>query len=138
MKRENKLEKMLELFAKAVELKPDFTDAWYNFGIILSILGRYEEALDKFEKVVELSPNHKEAYNAWAVALGNLCKHKESIKKLEKAIEIDSDYQQAFINLHNILNRYGNFLFLSGEEKGAFKKYERAKVIKEQRGIELK
>ena len=46
---------------KAIELKPDFVDAYYLRGLVYALQEEYDEAIADFEKVIELDPNHTEA-----------------------------------------------------------------------------
>ena len=39
----------------------DDSNAWYNKGIVLDNLGRYEEALQVYDKALELKPNDFDA-----------------------------------------------------------------------------
>jgi superkiller protein 3 len=45
-----------------VEFKPDYHEAWYNRGISLDNLGRYEEAISSYDKAVEFKPDYHEAW----------------------------------------------------------------------------
>ncbi|MCP6762221.1 MAG: tetratricopeptide repeat protein [Fischerella sp. CENA71] len=38
------------IYDKAVEIKPDLHDAWYNRGVTLGSSERYEEAIASFDK----------------------------------------------------------------------------------------
>jgi len=61
----------------AHELKPDDFSAWYNKGLSLYNLGRYEEALQAYDKALELVPDSI----AWAgkvLVLGKLGRHEEA------------------------------------------------------------
>lgn len=49
-------------FSKAIELKPDFTDAYYNLGILHYDMSEYKEALECFSKVIDLNKNDAKAY----------------------------------------------------------------------------
>ena len=51
-------------FKKAIELKPDYIEAYYNLGESYWILKRYEEASDAFKKILELSPESSFAKRA--------------------------------------------------------------------------
>ena len=43
-------------FNKALEIKPDDYQAWYNRGSALDSLGRYEEAIASYDKALKITP----------------------------------------------------------------------------------
>ena len=46
----------LKDYDKAIELQPDFYDAYNNRGVVKSDLGDYADAISDYDKVIELSP----------------------------------------------------------------------------------
>ena len=52
-------EEALKCFDKAVELDPEFVDAWLNKGYTLHHLGKREESIVCIRKVLELDPNNE-------------------------------------------------------------------------------
>ena len=51
----------LVLCQRALELKPDYADAWCNLGIVLRTLGRAEDALTCLETALSLDPGSARA-----------------------------------------------------------------------------
>ncbi len=93
--------------------------AWYNKGLALAKLGKYEEAIECFDKAIELNPNFAPAWNNKGVALAKLGKYEEAIKCYDKALEIDPNYYYAWNNKGVALAKLGRY-----EE--AIKCYEKA------------
>lgn len=54
--------KRLEAYAKAIELKPDYTEAYFERGKLKKSLKRYQEAMEDFTKALECNPNFTDAY----------------------------------------------------------------------------
>lgn len=54
-------DKSMEAFRKAIELDPDYIDAYYNLGSILEYLGQDEAALTVFKQIVVRKPNDYES-----------------------------------------------------------------------------
>jgi Flp pilus assembly protein TadD len=57
------LEEAIASYDKALEIKPDFHEAWNNRGIALGNLGRWEEAIASLDKALEIKPDLHEAWN---------------------------------------------------------------------------
>lgn len=50
------LEKQIQYFEKAIQLKPDFIEALRNLAITYPLVGRYDDAINCFHKLFELGP----------------------------------------------------------------------------------
>jgi len=75
-------------FQKAIELDPNFVDAWYNLGTLYDALGRYDDAMSTYEQVLALSPTHQ-------TAMLNLANSYFRKGELAQAVEI----QQRMVNM---------------------------------------
>jgi len=51
-----------ERFRRAVELAPDYLEAWNNLGITLAELGQINDALTAFGQALKLNPNYADAH----------------------------------------------------------------------------
>lgn len=62
-------EKAAEYFRSAINVSPDFIDAYYNLGSIYEFLGQYQAALTVFEQIFVRQPDDYEAvYKAASIA----------------------------------------------------------------------
>jgi tetratricopeptide (TPR) repeat protein len=59
LKKLGRYEEALQAIDKALELNPDYFDAWYNKCVALRKLGRYKEAQIAFKKASELNMKPK-------------------------------------------------------------------------------
>ncbi len=50
-----------EHYRAAVEMDPQYSEAWNNLGVTLNVLGKPADALHAFERAVETGPQNKEA-----------------------------------------------------------------------------
>ncbi len=86
-------------FSLALEIRPEFAEAYNNLGLTLSDLGRKDEAVNAFKKGIELSPDSPEAYNN----LGCLYKvrkdFQQAVELFNQAIAKREDYSLAYFNL---------------------------------------
>ena len=48
---------------KAIEIKPDFAEAYINLGIILKNLGKLQEAVLSYRKAIEIKPDIAEVHS---------------------------------------------------------------------------
>ncbi|WP_143288267.1 CHAT domain-containing protein, partial [Calothrix rhizosoleniae] len=78
--------------------KPDQHEAWYNRGVALGYLEKYEEAIASYDKAVEIKPDYDTAWNNRGSALFYLRRYEEAIASYDKAVEIKPDYDTAWIN----------------------------------------
>lgn len=78
--------------SKAIELKPDYPNAYYNRGISKNVLGKYSEAIDDFNKAIELRHTYHYAYNYRGYAhfkLQNYAKAVEDWEAMKKVAPAD-------------------------------------------------
>ena len=76
-----RLEDAIEMYTRAVNIEPDYCEAWNNLGNTLSDLERVEEALDAYRRALTASPDYADAhYNlaetlAWLGDVANARAH---------------------------------------------------------------
>ena len=81
----------IESFDKAIEIKPNSSEAWNNRGVSLHALGRKEEAIASFDKAIEIKPDQCKAWYNRGHSLHDLSRKEEAILSYEKAVEIKPD-----------------------------------------------
>ena len=108
----------IEEYKAATELKPEYSEAYYNWGNALIELAEiksgneaeelYKEACKKYDKAITFKKDFQEAYYNWGVALMELAKtksgreaeelYKEAIEKYKLATTYKKDKQEAYNN----------------------------------------
>ena len=86
--KQDEVERSLELFNQAIEIKPDFYEAHYNLAQILMSLDKDEEAFKVLEKLVKLRPDDYESlYNIGRIQhkRGYLLSAHEYLSKIPKS-----------------------------------------------------
>jgi tetratricopeptide (TPR) repeat protein len=91
-------EEAIASYDKAVEIKPDYSDAWINRGNALAVLKRYEEASASYDKAIQFKPDDSEAWYNRGVALDDLKRYEEALASYDKAIQFKPDYHEAWNN----------------------------------------
>ncbi len=78
-------DRAIDALDKAIELKPDFAEAWYNKGITFSVMGRVEEEIMAYDHALAINPRYAEAWNNKASSLGKLGRYEEALEAAAKA-----------------------------------------------------
>jgi tetratricopeptide (TPR) repeat protein len=86
-------------FRHAIELKPDFNDAYFKLGTTLANNGKTDEALATYRQLRAINPNYVLAdYNIGALLLGE-GRTAEAISNFESALKKKKDYVPAYVAL---------------------------------------
>ena len=88
-------EEAIDAYKRAVTLKPDFAEAYYNLGLNLLCRRQDEEAKEALTRVVKLKPDLAEGHCSLGEALSAFEQLEQSIKSLKRAIDLKPDYMQA-------------------------------------------
>ena len=88
-------EKAISDFSKALDLKPDYVEAYYGRGAAKLKIGKFKEAIDDFGKVLEIDPDYVKAYYSRGFARLSLSKYKDANIDFKKALELKPNYIEA-------------------------------------------
>jgi len=113
----------VEAYSRALTIKPDYADAYYNMGIILKKQGKLEEAIEAYNKALAIKPDNADAYYNMGIILKEQGKLEEAIEAYNKALAIKPDYAEAYCNMGLTLQEQGKL-----EE--AIEAYNKVLVIK--------
>ncbi len=143
--------KAIEQFEKAIEVNPNYANAYYNWGLALYELDDNVGAIEKYKKAIEINPDDTFTYNNWGLALSEIGDHKSAIEYYKKAIKLEpnrfdiydnlgwslyelGNYSDAILNFKkateinsdyaNAYLNWGNALEALGNEKAAIEKYQ--------------
>ena len=144
----------IEEYKAATELKPEYSEAYNNWGNALVELAKtksgnkaeklYKEAFEKYKLATKYKKDFHEAYYNWGLALCLLAEtksgteaeelYKEACKKYDEAITYKQDYHEAYYNWGLALMELAEIK--SGNEaeklyKEACKKYDEAITYKQ-------
>ena len=143
-----------EEYKTASELKPEYSEAYNNWGVALMELAEiksgneaeelYKEACKKYDKAITYKQDYHEAYNNWANSLSELAKtksgseaeelYKEAFEKYNLATTYKQDDHQVYYNWGVALIKLATIK--SGNEaeelyEEAFEKYKLATTYKQ-------
>ena len=103
------LDKVIQNYDKAIELKPDFAGAYNNRGIAYSRKGELDKAIQNYDKAIELKPDFAEVYCNRGLAYGEKRDFDTAIQNFTTTIEIKPDYATAYYNRGNAYGEKDDF-----------------------------
>ncbi|OGI23252.1 MAG: hypothetical protein A2287_07255 [Candidatus Melainabacteria bacterium RIFOXYA12_FULL_32_12] len=99
----------IKCFEKAIEIKPDYADAYFNRGLVFNYVDKIDEAIKNYEKALELNLNSDALY----INLGTAFQDKKDIEKAiyfyKKGLELYPDNSVLRFNLGCCLVKNGDF-----------------------------
>jgi len=107
LKDQGKLDEAIAAYNKALSIKPDYAEAYYNMGNALQDQGKLDEAIAAYNKALSIKPDYADAYNNMGNALKDQGKLDEAIAAYNKALSIKPDYAEAYNNMGNALKEQG-------------------------------
>jgi serine/threonine protein kinase len=112
-------EEALVAYERAVQLDPNFADAYDARGDAFSSLNRYQEAMDAFDQAIQLDPIYAHAFEGKGNLHYNLQHYQEALVAYERALQLDSSSMTAYIGK-------GDALYYLNRFQEALLAYERA------------
>lgn len=117
----------LEFYSKAIELKPDYLDAYFGRGSVYSLMSSplnqyvgikntYSEAIADYDRVINLKIDYMDAYFYRAMALIEVGDYDRAVLDLTKTIEMTTstataiECQGAYIAYPDTPDYLGNYL----------------------------
>jgi tetratricopeptide (TPR) repeat protein len=99
----------IQYFEKAIKIKPDFAEPYYNKGTILEILNDNRCAIESFKKAIEIKPDFAEAHIYKGIALSNLGEYEDALLSFDKAIELNKKLAQDYNNQGILLSNLSKY-----------------------------
>ena len=66
-------------YEKAIEINPNFSEAYNNLGIVFKRFGKVQKAISCYKKTIQLQTNHADAHNNLGVVFKELGEIQEAI-----------------------------------------------------------
>jgi lipoprotein NlpI len=104
-------------YGQAIQLKPDYAEAYNNRGFAYSIFGKVDmpKAIADFSEAIRLRPAYAYAYNNRGVAYMASGYPDQALSDFNRAIQLQPDFPQAYSNRGNAYLRLGH-IFLAVED----------------------
>lgn len=101
--------KAIECYDKALDINPNYAEAWADKGTVLIRIGKYLEALSCCKKAININPNDSINWSTRGNALLRLKKDNEAIECYNRAIEISPQDGKLWANKGSCLNNIGKY-----------------------------
>ena len=102
------LDTSIEAYKKALALKPDHANAYYNMGNALKERGKLEEAIEAYNKALVFNPDYADAYNNIGNALQDQSKLEEAISAFKRVLSLKPNCAEAYCNIGNVFAAQGD------------------------------
>ena len=102
-----RVEEAIGDLSRAIEIKPNMTEAYYNRALGYSFQGRYTDAIRDLIEAIRQNPNYVDAYHNRGVAYANLADYESAIEDFKKVTELRPAYGPAYLSLGQAYLRTG-------------------------------
>ncbi len=96
-------------YRRALEIKPDYAEAYSNLGIAYETLGKDEDALDCFSNLVKFKGQDSESHNKLGSVLARLGRFDAALESFKKSTHLNPNHANAHANLGRALQGLGRF-----------------------------
>ena len=105
---QSKLDDCIKFLRKALEIKPNFTDAHNNLGNALKLQGELPAAINSYSNALKLKPDDPDTHMNLGIALKDQGDLNAAIDSYNKALELKPNYPEAHFNLGITLKHQGD------------------------------
>jgi tetratricopeptide (TPR) repeat protein len=77
-------------FDKAIQLDPEFAEAYAERAVSYSLLGQYQTAITDLDKAIQIDPNLAIAWNNRGYAYAYLSQHQNAVTDFTRAIQLNA------------------------------------------------
>ncbi|MGB3655188.1 MAG: tetratricopeptide repeat protein, partial [Rivularia sp. (in: cyanobacteria)] len=100
-------------YNKAIEINPNYFDAYFNRALVYSLQRQYELALTDYNQAIEINPEYASAYYYRGITYSFHNKYELALADYGKAIVINPNYANAYYNKGLIYHQFLNQLDLA-------------------------
>ncbi len=104
---------------KAVEIKPDLEEPYFNLGYAYQKLKKYDEAIKNYNKAIDINPQNVTLRSYLANLYNEMGDFEKAVKINKEIMKIDENSDLPYINI-------GNYYFLKADTTTAISYWEKA------------
>ena len=127
---QNRAGEAVELYRKALALRPAWAEGWFNLGTLLYDRDAYAEAADSLRRAASLSPETGAAWALLGLCEFRLGRYSEALEHVRRARRLGADSQP---QLRDVLLYHEGLLLLS---KGDFERAQETLGLLGREGVE--
>ncbi len=98
----------IKSYKRAIQIKPDYAEAYYNMGNALQVEGDLDAAIESFKQAIEIYPDYTGAYSNMGTALQDKGDLDGAIASYRQAIKVRPSCAISYNNMGTALNAKGN------------------------------
>jgi tetratricopeptide (TPR) repeat protein len=102
-------DKAINSYTQAIQLEPEFGQAYNNRGLAHHVLGNYDDALTDFNVAIKILPNSAEVYSNRGLAYLYKGDYEKAILDFEQSIQLRPNFSNAFYNRGLAYFNTGNY-----------------------------
>lgn len=102
-----RVEEAIRDLSRAIEIKPNMTEAYYNRALAYSLEGRNTDAIRDLSEAIRRNPGYADAYHNRAVAYANLADYENAVEDFKKVTELNPSHGPAYLILAQAYLRAG-------------------------------
>ena len=95
----NRFGQAIEMYRKAIELRPEDYDSLFNLGQSYFSIGKFQEGLEVAQKAVQISPASANAHFLVGNILAAMQRHGEAVEEYNKTNALNPNSTYSFYNL---------------------------------------
>jgi tetratricopeptide (TPR) repeat protein len=96
--RQLKYAEALTDYSRAIEINPQYVEAFIGVAKTYSNQGRYAEAIAAYDQAIQLQPAYADAYFGRGITYSNMGIYDQAIANYDRAIQLQPDYFEVYIN----------------------------------------
>ncbi|MGK7949640.1 MAG: tetratricopeptide repeat protein [Xenococcaceae cyanobacterium] len=123
---EKNYQQAIENFNQAIQLNPQYAEAYYSRGEVYLDQGNYQQAIENLDQVIHLNPQHDYAYFNRGIAYYKIQNDQKAIADFTQVIKIKPDSADAYVQLGIVYHKQKNF-------NAALSNYKQGLLAKEAR-----
>lgn len=100
--RQGDMQKAVEEFRKAIEINPNYADAWHNLGNTYQQMGQLDLAMENYQKAANINPQLWQSYQNMAAIYFNAGQYDAALENIKKALELNPNDENLKQNLEVI------------------------------------
>ena len=94
-------------YTAAIDLNPEFTEAYTNRGVAYGNKGEFDRAIQDYDTAIDLNPQNAESYNNRGITYADKDKFDRAIQDYDTAIDLNPELADAYTNRGNAYGKIG-------------------------------